>query len=145
MTPLHCIPAYHLGTCVTLEEFEPTNNLEVAIVEAKRGVVSIDALLMELAASPLFISSRTEVQSDGRGFDPLLLEESGKPLVAAFSSLDRPELHSKVASYVLRMSGREFFLRLPQKYGVIINPGYVVQLILTPDAVSDFRKKLKAE
>jgi hypothetical protein len=95
---------------------------------------------MNLAASPLFISSKTEVQADGSGFEPLLLEESGKPLVAAFSSLDRPGLHSDVASYVLQMDGREFFLRLPPKYGVIVNPGYVAQLIISPDATSDLRE-----
>jgi SseB protein N-terminal domain len=128
---------------VTLEKFEPTNSLEVAIVEAKQGNAPAAALLMDLAASPLFISSKTEVQSDGRGFEPLLLEESGKPLVATFSSLDRPALHSEAASYVLQMSGREFLLRLPPKYGVIINPGYRTQLIITPQAVSDFREKLK--
>ena len=126
-----------------LNEFMPENDLEIAIVEAKRGDVSVDAVLMDLAASPLFVSSKTEVQDDGSGFEPLLLEESGKPLVAAFSSLERPGLHSEVASYVIQMNGREFFLRLPPTYGVIINPGYVTQLIIAPDAVSDLREKLK--
>lgn len=126
-----------------LNDFSPENDLEVTIVEAKRGAVSVDTLLMSLAASPLFISSKTEVQEDGGGFEPLLLEEGGEPLVAAFSSLDRPKLHSDVASYVLQMDGREFFLRLPPKYGVIVNPGYVTQLIIAPDATSDLRNKLK--
>jgi SseB protein N-terminal domain len=129
---------------VKLEEFVPVNELEVAIVEAKRGNMSIDALLTALADSPLYISSKTEVQSDGRGFDPLLLEESGKALVAAFSSLGRPDLHREAASYVLQMNGREFFLRLPPTYGVIVNPGYLTQLIVAPDAVSTLRAKLKA-
>ena len=129
---------------MALSEFSPENDLEVAIVEAKRGAAPIDALLMNLAASPLFISSKTEVQPNGSGFEPLLLEESGKPLVAAFSSLDRPGLHSDAASYVLQMDGREFFLRLPPKFGVIVNPGYVAQLIIAPDATSDLREKLKA-
>lgn len=129
---------------MVLSDFNPENDLEVTIVEAKRGVVPIDTLLMNLAASPLFVSSKTEVQTDGSGFEPLLLEESGKPLVAAFSSVDRPGLHSEVARYVLQMGGREFFLRLPPKYGVIVNPGYVTQLIIAPDATSDFRERLKA-
>ncbi|SRR5258708_5455070 len=111
---------------------------------AKRGAVSIDTLLMDLAASPLFISSKTDVQNDGRGFDPLLLEESGMPLVAAFSSLDRPGLHSEAATYVLQLNGREFFLPLPPKYGVIINPGYTRQSIIAPDATCDLREKLEA-
>ncbi|WP_182466792.1 SseB family protein [Sphingomonas gilva] len=116
----------------------------MAIVEAKRGHLHIDALLMNIAASSLFISSKAEVRDDGRGFDPLLLEKDGKPLVAAFSSSDRPRLHSDVASYILQMNGREFFLRLPPKYGVIINPGYATQLIIAPDATPSLRDKLKA-
>ena len=129
---------------MTLTDFKPENDLEAAIIEAKRGAASIDVLLMNLAGSPLFISSKTEVQADGSGFEPLLLEESGKPLVAAFSSLDRPGLHREAASYVLQMDGREFFLRLPPKFGVIVNPGYVAQLIIAPDAASDLREKLRA-
>lgn len=130
---------------MTLNEFSPENDLEVAIISAKRGAAPLNKLLMNLATSPLFISSKAEVQSDGRGFEPLLLEESGTPLVAAFSSLARPGLHSEVAKYVLQMDGREFFLRLPSKYGVIVNPGYVTQLIIAPDAVSDLREKLTAK
>jgi hypothetical protein len=127
---------------VTLNEFKPANDLEVAIVETKRGNKPFEALLMNLAESLLFISSKTEVQDGGSGFEPLLLEESGKPLVAAFSSLERPGLHSEVASYILEINGRELFLRLPSKYGVIVNPGYVTQLIVAPDAMSDLREKL---
>jgi len=130
---------------MALNNFEPKNDLEVAIVEAKRGIVPIDTLLLRLTKFPLFISSKTEVQKDGEGFEPLLLEESGNPLVAVFSSLERPALHSEVAGYVLQMTGREFFLRLPPKYGVIVNPGYVTQLIIAPDAVLDLKRKLNAQ
>lgn len=127
---------------MTLNEFTPENSLEAAIVETKRGAHPVEALLMILAESEVFISSKAEVQDNGSGFDPLLFEESGKPLVAAFSSLERPGLHSDAASYILQMKGREFFLRLPPKYGVIVNPGYITQLIIAPDAVSDLKEKL---
>jgi hypothetical protein len=96
-----------------------------------------------IARSNLFISSKGEVQSDWSGFDPLLFEKDGHPFVAVFSSLSRPGLHSGMAEYVLQMNGREFFLRMPASYGVILNPGFVAQLIIPPTGVSEFRKDLK--
>ena len=130
---------------MTLAEFVPENPLEHAIMSARRGTLTVDALLLRLANVPLFISSRAEVMEDGRGFEPLLIEESGNALVAAFSSIERPSLHKSVAGYVLKMPGRDFFVRLPSLYGVIVNPGYVAQLVISPDSVADLRRLLKAE
>jgi hypothetical protein len=50
-----------------------------------------------------------------------------------------------MAEYVLQMIGREFFLRMPPSYGIILNPGYVAQLIIPSDGVSDLKKNLAAE
>jgi hypothetical protein len=49
-----------------------------------------------------------------------------------------------MAEYVLQMDGRAFFLRLPPGYGVVLNPGYLAQLIIAPNAVIDLQKDLKA-
>jgi hypothetical protein len=128
---------------VQLLEFRPENEVENAIVDAKQGTLPIADLMMLLAQSTLYISSKKEVQQDGSGFEPLLLEEGGNPLVAAFSSLSRPGLHSHMAEYVLQMNGRDFFLRMPPGYGIIINPRYVSQLIMPPGGVSDLTNDLK--
>lgn len=111
--------------------------------ETREGIRQVADLMRIIAQSNLFISSKGEVQSDGSGFDPLLFEKDGHPFVAVFSSLSRPGLHSRMAEYVLQMNGREFFLRMPESYGVILNPGYVSQLIIPPAGVSEFRKDLK--
>ena len=126
-----------------MQEFKPENELENAIVDTKEGPRPVADLMRLIAQSNLFISSKGEVQSDGSGFDPLLFEKDGNPFVAIFSSLSRPGLHSRMAEYVLQMNGREFFLRMPASYGVILNPGYVSQLIIPPTGVSEFRKDLK--
>lgn len=120
--------------------FSPENDLEVAVVDAKRGNAPLADLLEKFAQSEVYVSSRHEVKQDGSGFDPLLIGVSETPLVAAFSSLSRPELHSKMAEYVLQMQGREFFRRLPPGYGVIFNPGYEVQLIISSDVISNLKK-----
>jgi hypothetical protein len=49
-----------------------------------------------------------------------------------------------MAGYVLQMNGREFFLRMPESYGVILNPGYVSQLIIPSTGVAEFGKDLAA-
>lgn len=131
------------GRIVQLQEFKPENELEIAIVNAKQGVRPVADLMGLIARSNLFISSKGEVQSDWSGLDPLLFEKDGHPFVAVFSALSRPGLHSRMAEYVLQMNGREFFLRMPESYGVILNPGYVSQLIIPPTGVSEFRKDLK--
>ena len=127
-----------------LLDFTPENELEEAIERAMRGALSLDALVKIIAQSNLSISTKAEVKQDGSGFEPLLLEQNGQPLVAAFSSLSRPGLHRDMAEYVLQMDGREFFLRMPPAYGIILNPGYAAQLILPSDGVSRLKKDLAA-
>ncbi|MEH2527479.1 MULTISPECIES: hypothetical protein [unclassified Bradyrhizobium] len=126
-----------------LQEFKPENELETAIADTRKGVRPVADLMRIIARSKLFVSSKGEVQSDWSGFDPLLFENGGHPFVAVFSALSRPGLHSRMAEYVLQMNGREFFLRMPESYGVILNPGYVSQLIIPPTGVSEFRKDLR--
>ena len=126
-----------------LQEFKPENELENAIADTREGVHQVADLMRIIARSNLFVSSKGEVQSDWSGFDPLLFEMDGNPFVGIFSSLSRPGLHGHVAQYLLQMNGREFFLRMPESYGVILNPGYVSQLIIPPTGVAEFRKDLK--
>jgi hypothetical protein len=69
----------------------------------------------------------------------------GSALVAAFSLLSRPGLHRHLAEYVLQTKGREFFLRTPAGYGVIVNPGYVTQLIIAPNALAGVNRNLDGQ
>jgi hypothetical protein len=122
-----------------LSSFNPENELEYVIAQARNGSCSIGQLMEKLLESELYISSRTEVEQDGAGFEPLLLGESDSPLMAVFSSLSRPVLHRKMAEYVLKMRGREFFQRLPAGYGVVLNPGYESQFIVASDVASQMK------
>ena len=125
-----------------LVNFSPENELEIFITDTKKGGRSIDELINKLIESDLYIPSMTEVEQDGSGFTPLLLGEIANPLVAAFSSLSRPGLHGQRAGYVLSMQGNDFFLRLPNGYGLAINPGYTTQLIISEDIISDKKQML---
>ncbi|HEV2818761.1 MAG TPA: SseB family protein [Allosphingosinicella sp.] len=127
-----------------LAEFEPENELERAVAEAKRDGGDTAPLLALIARSPLFISSQGEVAEDGTGFEPVLLQQGGQALVAAFTSLSRPEIYRDRAEYVLQMTGRDLLLRMPPGYGIVLNPGFVTQFIITPAAVSELRESLSS-
>jgi hypothetical protein len=118
-----------------MQEFYPENDLEKAILDAKIGARPLADVMERLATANLYISSKTEVEKDGAGFTPLLLGQATKPLIAAFSSLSRPALHARAAEYILQMKGAEFLKRVPSGCGVVLNPGYKTQLVISEDAI----------
>lgn len=123
-----------------LVPFEPENGLEETIAAARSGGSSIEDVLRAANRCDLYISSKSEVQQDGSGFEPLLLGGRDGPLIAAFTSASRPTLHHHMAKYVLQMKGIEFFRRVPQGYGAILNPGYKCQLIISPTSIDSLRR-----
>jgi hypothetical protein len=131
------------GRAVTqLLDFDPVNELENRIVQARAGSEPADGLLPLLAEAELFVSSRAEVMEDGSGFEPLLFESPAGPLVGIFSESERAVLHRAEAEYLVQMHGHELFLRMPPGYGLIVNPGYRAQLIISADTVRSFKAAL---
>jgi|GEM_PF-1276458 len=127
-----------------LEKFIPENEFEEGIQRAKLQLLPASDLLKKLVSMDVFISSVTEIQQDGSGFTPLLVGSNEQPLVSIFSSINRPTLHRERASYILKMPGDEFILRLPPNYGVIVNPGYESQLVIAPQTASQLAEELRA-
>lgn len=127
-----------------LVAFEPENDLETLIVAAKSGARSQGDMMSALFKSHLFIASKTEVKADGSGFDPLLLGDSNAPLTAVFSSGPHATLHRDAASCVVRMTAVDFFRRIPANFGVILNPGYDVQMVMPAAAIAEMRMKVLA-
>ena len=125
-----------------LAPFQPWNEIERRIEETRNGHGDTDALMRAIAEANLFIPSAGEVQPDGTGYRPILLEQDDISLVAAFTSAARME--KGMAPVLMRMNGRQFFLRLPAGYGVIVNPGFTAQVILPPDGVAALKDDLKA-
>jgi hypothetical protein len=120
--------------------FEPQNDIERRILDVQAGKYPADALIREMASTDLYIPSKGEVQEDGRGFVPVLVDQAGMPLVTVFTALSR---HSRdIADTLLQANGRAFFARLPPGYGVIFNPGYDAQLLLPPDGVALLKQDL---
>ena len=121
--------------------FEPENDIEHQIVSARDEGLSGDALMRRIADADLYIPSTDEVQTDGSGFKPVLLEQNGFTFVAVFTAMSR---HPKdMARYIMQTNGRHFFLRLPAGYGVIFNPGYDAQILLPPHGAAALKQDLQ--
>jgi SseB protein N-terminal domain len=126
---------------MALLAFEPESDIERKILEVQAGKYPADALIREIADSDLFIPSKSEVQEDGRGFVPVLVEQGDMLFVAVFTAhAHRPP---DIAKYLLRANGRAFFPRIPAGYGVIVNPGYDAQLLLPPSGVATLKQDLR--
>jgi hypothetical protein len=93
-----------------------------------------------MADCDLYIPSQGEVQQDGAGFTPVLVDQAGMTFVTVFTALSR---HTRdIADTLLQANGRAFFRRLPPGYGVIFNPGYGAQLLLPPEGVAMLKQDL---
>ncbi len=126
---------------MTILAFEPETDIERQILNVQAGTYPADALMHDMANSDLYIPSKGEVQEDGRGFVPELLERGDMAFVAVFSALSRQP--RGMAEYLLKATGRAFFLRLPPGYGVIFNPGYDAEMLLPPDGVAILKQDLR--
>jgi len=126
---------------MTLLAFEPETDIEQRILDVQAQTYSADALMRELANHELYIPSKGDVQEDGRGFVPVLLEQGGMSFVMVFTALSRRP--RGLAEYLLKANAGTFFRRLPSGYGVIFNPGYDAQLLLPPDGVAMLKQDLR--
>jgi hypothetical protein len=126
---------------MTLLAFEPETDIERQILNVQAGTYPADALMQDMANSDLYIPSKGEVQEDGRGFVPVLLERGDMAFVAIFTALSRQP--RGLAEYLLKATGRAFLLRLPPGYGVIFNPGYDAEMLLPPDGVAMLKQDLR--
>ncbi len=128
---------------MSLLPFHPETALDNLLLQARNGQKSIPDVLNCLARENLYVSSKEEVAPDGAGFSPLLLEGDDGPLVAAFSALPHAKLHKDAAQHALQMNGKAFIARMPPDYGVVLNPGYDVQLIIPASAVAKIKQDMR--
>jgi hypothetical protein len=121
--------------------FEPENDIEHQILNARDEGLSGDALMRQIAEAELFIPSMNDVKADGSGFKPVLLEQNDLAFVAVFTAMSRQP--KGMAPYIMRTGGKHFFLRLPPGYGVIFNPGYDAEILLPPHGAQALKRDLQ--
>ena len=125
---------------MTLLAFEAENDIERQILKAQDGALSGDALLHRMADADLFIPSTGEVQTDGSGFQPVLIDQDGSSLVVVFTARSRQP--KDMAAWMMQMNGGQFFRRLPAGYGVMVNPGFDAQILVPPHGMATLKRDL---
>lgn len=99
------------------------DKIEQAIGEAKAGKRGIDAMLDTLLEGDLVVPSGAAVDPDGAGFQPVLFDRDGVPMVAVFTGTERIGEVGALAKYALSIGARDLLSRVPPGHGVVINPG----------------------
>jgi hypothetical protein len=120
--------------------FVPETDIERRIVEVQAHRFPADALMLELAGTELCIPSLTKVQDGWRGYEPVLLEQSGIAFVAVFTAAFRQT--RDFAPHLLRAPGKSFFQRLPAGYGLVFNPGYDAEMFVAPEGMAMLKQDL---
>jgi len=125
---------------MTLLAFVAETDIEHQILKAQNGALSGDALLRQMADADLFIPSTGDVQTDGSGFQPVLIDQDGSSFVVVFTALSRAP--KDMADCLMQMKGGHFFRRLPAGYGVMVNPGYAAQILVPPHGMAALKQDL---
>jgi len=129
---------------MTTQEMTPQNALEEAMAEARAGTLGQEEFLRRLLQTPVFIPSRQEVQADGSGLAPLVLDRAGVPFAAVFTSAARLQSLGGQIPYCLEMPTSAFLPRLPAGYGLVVNPGYALRMEIEAYGIENIIKLLIA-
>lgn len=106
------------------ELFLPENDLEKLLIQAQKSEMKFSDFVEVFLKTDVFIPSGTEVLKDGSGMTPLIFSENDKNIIGIFTSLSRASLFKDKTPFCLSMKGIELFQRIPDGFGVVVNPGY---------------------
>lgn len=119
------------------ETFYPENHLEEVLLDAKDSRIPLSKFLKVLLSGQIFVLSIAEIKQDGHGLIPLIFNRNGIPMAAVFTAQSRTKPLTEHAQFLIEMAGKAFFFRIPEGYGVAINPKGPVGLDITPDGVRE--------
>lgn len=90
----------------------------------------------------LVVPSGGAIGPNFEGFDPVLFDRDGTPMLAVFTSLERTSSVTRIARYAITMTGRDLVLRMSRGHGIVLNPGHNVGLEILPEAVDTIVARL---
>jgi hypothetical protein len=125
-----------------MPSFEPLNDLEIALVEARGGRLPVQKLLHLMAAADLAVPSAGAVGADGSGFRPLLFPKERVQMLAVFTDKSRVGEYAEMTPYVLQMKGRDLLRRMPPDHGIVVNPGSAVGFDISPEGIAKLVQEL---
>lgn len=134
---------------MSVTDFNPTNSVERALLEAQQGRVAPTAFFDELLKSQVFVLLDREIGPEG-GWDPsinlcILTNASGLPVAAVFTAPDRSApWHERLPQFQfgLLVSFTWLLRGLGPGVGVVVNPGLTVGVELSPEAIANLRQQV---
>lgn len=119
-----------------MKEFLPTNPLEVALMEARSGLLPVTDFLRFFLSARIAVPSAAKVAADGTGFQPLEFTNEKTQILGCFTSAVRIDEFASETPFFLEMTGRQLLERMPPSYGVVINPGWRVGFDISPQGIA---------
>lgn len=116
--------------------------LDTAIVRARSGQLTMQAVLWTFAASTLYVPSGDDPGENFQNFRPVLFPKDDHSMMAVFTSPQGAERVSHIAPFVVAMSGSQLIQQTPATQGLVVNPGSEVGFDIDPAGIAKFRTEL---
>lgn len=112
--------------------------LERMIVLAQDGRVSTLQVLTAFAESQVAVPSGTAVTSNLNQLQPLLFNNDGTMMLAAFTHLDQIADFDELAPFALTVLGRSLLVAMPPATGLVVNPSRSIGFEMPPEGIAAF-------
>ena len=114
--------------------------LEEAIGRAMRGESAGADVPGLLTAATLVVPSGAAVGERFEGFQPVLYDRDGTPVLAVFTSFDKAGIVAEIAPYAVTLTGRDLLAMMPPDHGLVVNPGHAEGFDMPPIGVARLRQ-----
>ena len=116
--------------------------LDKAVLAARGGKLSMQAVLWTFAASTVFVPSVADPGEDRSGLRPVYFPKGEHQMLTVFSSAEAAKATSERAPFLLTITGAELLLAMPTEAGLVLNPGTMVGFDTVPQGLAAFRAEL---
>jgi len=118
--------------------------IDLAIMRAKAGALSRQALLWVLAASPLTLPT-PDSEYDGKlaHFRPLLVQMEGLKALVVFTDPRKMGRFSELAPQFIQLQGRDVIEMMPGDTGIVVNPDTDCGFEIPPQGLAAIRDELR--
>lgn len=122
-------------------KFIPDGTLEEQLLAARKGDINSEAFLDTLIKSSIYVLSGSEINDDMSNFSPVVFDRNGVIMYAVFTSMSRTGDFAQQAPFCIQVNAFEFFKRVPAGGGIVVNPGIVEGLEISPEGLTDIVSK----
>jgi hypothetical protein len=128
-----------------MDEVRGATELERMIVLAQADRATGEAVLRVFADSPVVIPSGTPVSTNLSQLQPLLFDNHGASMLAAFTHADQIGDFADLAAFSLTIVGRLLLVAMPPGAGLVLNPSRSIGLELPPEAIRLFVRDIEEQ